>query len=486
VLPQVANDASIASALCVDVWKSIARNKELKEQLLGTSDLSEVEKTLEDKSTELILCYRFRGENESYALKAFLELRRRFDGPLRSKLGIHPRLDDVLQETWISVWKSRTSFEPGIASFERWLSTIGRNKKIDLDRAERKRIVEVKVFSRRSKKSLQKNWRKVTSALAKGRLVRIVSRHPNKTKAQQSIRGFIDGISGINHDSLLFRYIAGRTYTDLEPDINYSHEIPPDEVRQVFHSQPEDSIDIGNTIEAIYIHRQGGPDSHAILFGLYCILGYTYDEIVAECLFKTLGELSQLLATEGPATLESKFGLGVCATGCFEELSERMDSPEGARLLVGCLGTSRIKKIMYDWVCQVMRHTRRHFITIPVATPTFKPLPGRYIGLQDDALDVTINCATSGATIRYTTNGRDPTKRSPAYCVLIHIASTTTLKARGYRTGWKPSDIISAVYTITKAEDAITKETPLGPSSTSNTKQQRRGASKNGNKESLS
>jgi C1A family cysteine protease len=83
--------------------------------------------------------------------------------------------------------------------------------------------------------------------------------------------------------------------------------------------------------------------------------------------------------------------------------------------------------------------------TGPVATPTFSPPAGTYTSVQS----VTINCTTSGATIRYTTDGSDPTESSPAYLLPINIASTTTLKAKAYKTDRIPSEIESGTYTIT-------------------------------------
>jgi hypothetical protein len=84
-------------------------------------------------------------------------------------------------------------------------------------------------------------------------------------------------------------------------------------------------------------------------------------------------------------------------------------------------------------------------ITGTVSTPTFSPSPGTYTSAQD----VGIGCSTSGATIHYTTNGMDPTESSPVYGGTVHIASTTTLKARAYKSGWNPSGIASGIYEIT-------------------------------------
>ena len=79
-----------------------------------------------------------------------------------------------------------------------------------------------------------------------------------------------------------------------------------------------------------------------------------------------------------------------------------------------------------------------------VALPAFAPPAGRYAGAQS----VSISCATAGATIRYTTNGADPTASSPAYANTIAVAQTTTIRARGFKSGMTDSDIASAIYQI--------------------------------------
>ncbi len=79
-----------------------------------------------------------------------------------------------------------------------------------------------------------------------------------------------------------------------------------------------------------------------------------------------------------------------------------------------------------------------------VATPTFSLAGGTY----PSALTVTISCATSGATIRYTKDGSTPTETSTLYSAPISITTTTTLKAKAWKSGWTASDVRTAVYTI--------------------------------------
>jgi hypothetical protein len=79
-----------------------------------------------------------------------------------------------------------------------------------------------------------------------------------------------------------------------------------------------------------------------------------------------------------------------------------------------------------------------------VATPTFTPAPGVYTSAQS----VTITTTTSGATIRYTTNGNDPTSSSAVASGSISVAATTTLKAKGFLSGANDSAVATAAYTI--------------------------------------
>ena len=81
-----------------------------------------------------------------------------------------------------------------------------------------------------------------------------------------------------------------------------------------------------------------------------------------------------------------------------------------------------------------------------VATPTFSPAEGSYFEPQQ----VTISCATEGATICYTTDGSDPNENSAQFTpgVPLNISETTTVKAKAYKSGYTPSNIASATYSF--------------------------------------
>lgn len=87
--------------------------------------------------------------------------------------------------------------------------------------------------------------------------------------------------------------------------------------------------------------------------------------------------------------------------------------------------------------------------TPSVATPTFSPEAGNYTTAQN----VTISCATEGATIYYTTDGTTPTYEvtginGTQYTSPIAISETTTLKAIGVKQGMSNSSVATATYTI--------------------------------------
>ncbi|MBQ6140364.1 MAG: chitobiase/beta-hexosaminidase C-terminal domain-containing protein [Kiritimatiellae bacterium] len=75
--------------------------------------------------------------------------------------------------------------------------------------------------------------------------------------------------------------------------------------------------------------------------------------------------------------------------------------------------------------------------------PTFSPAPGSVI---TDSVDITLACATAGATIRYTLDGSEPTSSSAAYSAPITINGTTTIKAKVFKSGYVESDTVSATY----------------------------------------
>jgi hypothetical protein len=82
--------------------------------------------------------------------------------------------------------------------------------------------------------------------------------------------------------------------------------------------------------------------------------------------------------------------------------------------------------------------------TLQCATPTFNPPAGTYGGTQS----VTIASTTSGAEIRYTTDGSDPSGASTLYTGPVSVPASATLKAIAIKSGRTNSAIGSAAYVI--------------------------------------
>jgi hypothetical protein len=93
-----------------------------------------------------------------------------------------------------------------------------------------------------------------------------------------------------------------------------------------------------------------------------------------------------------------------------------------------------------------------------VDDPAFSLTEGSYSSSQS----VSISSQTAGATIKYTTDGSDPTTSSTAstYSSALTISSTTTLKAYAYKSFYSESGTTSATYTIAGSALLALREAP--------------------------
>jgi nucleoid-associated protein YgaU len=98
-------------------------------------------------------------------------------------------------------------------------------------------------------------------------------------------------------------------------------------------------------------------------------------------------------------------------------------------------------------------------ITGTVAEVIFDPPEGTY----QDAQTVTLQSATEGAEIYYTTDGSDPSAtQGTLFQGSVEVGSTMTLKAVAVKKGWKDPPIASAVYTITGTAAEVVFDPPEG------------------------
>ncbi|WP_263359771.1 chitobiase/beta-hexosaminidase C-terminal domain-containing protein, partial [Acidicapsa ligni] len=89
--------------------------------------------------------------------------------------------------------------------------------------------------------------------------------------------------------------------------------------------------------------------------------------------------------------------------------------------------------------------------TLVAATPTFSVAGGTYSGAQT----VTIEDATAGAAIYYTTNGSTPTTASTKYSAAIKVATTETIHAIAILGGFANSVVATSSYTLEAATPAF-------------------------------
>lgn len=87
-----------------------------------------------------------------------------------------------------------------------------------------------------------------------------------------------------------------------------------------------------------------------------------------------------------------------------------------------------------------------------VQNPVFSPVPGIY----NVDIDVTISCATDGATIYYTTDGSEPSATNGTeYTGEMVVSESTTFKAIAVKDG-NTSSVVTAAYTINKNTEIAT------------------------------
>src|SRR5262249_43135476 len=84
---------------------------------------------------------------------------------------------------------------------------------------------------------------------------------------------------------------------------------------------------------------------------------------------------------------------------------------------------------------------------LTVATPTISPNGGNFTG----PVPVTMQTATSGASIYYTTDGSSPTPLSTLYTGAMTLTSSATVRAKAFKSGYISSAESSASFTVTAA-----------------------------------
>ena len=172
--------------------------------------------------------------------------------------------------------------------------------------------------------------------------------------------------------------------------------------------------------------------------------------------------------------------------GCYQEIHWRQkheDTGKGAKVMKGN-GLKRVKPVLVfifslllvgipsdantegGWTGYFCAWGRRNIKIIdltsvtepssvpsPTNEPSHEPVVERpQFGLPQERYEagiaVSISSPTEGATIRYTVDGSEPDETSEIYTEPLNISETTTIKARAFKMGMRPSETVTATYWI--------------------------------------
>jgi len=116
----------------------------------------------------------------------------------------------------------------------------------------------------------------------------------------------------------------------------------------------------------------------------------------------------------------------------------------GSTITVDRSATLKVQGFRAGWTDSVV-FTGNYFVNLgTVSTPTFAPVAGTFTVPQN----VTIATATSGATIRYTTDGTEPSIRSRVYVGPLLVKNTTHLKAKAFKADMTASSTEPGLFVI--------------------------------------
>ena len=151
--------------------------------------------------------------------------------------------------------------------------------------------------------------------------------------------------------------------------------------------------------------------------------------------YSVTGMLSDGTSVSPENVMWSATAFSISSTGVLSATSVKKDTPVTISASTTVAGVTQTSSLNVT-----VRKSKT-----ALATPTISPNGGTFA----HSVQVTISDAAGGATIRYTTNGSTPGKKSPVYSGPITLTSNATVNAIATASGASNSSVASAVFTIT-------------------------------------
>jgi hypothetical protein len=208
------------------------------------------------------------------------------------------------------------------------------------------------------------------------------------------------------------------------------------------------SISSTTTLKAVAYKTDWEPSSDStVISGLYTITGKVINPVITPLVQNHTDSVDVEISTPTEDAVIRYTTDGVTNPTRFVGTIYN----EGSPFTVS--SSSTVKAIAYrtDWeeTSNSDVVSKAYAITGKVEPPKLSVEPGNYT----DAVSLTLSTATTGAKIRYTTDGTEPTRTvGTLYSSAISISSTRTIKAIAFKDDWQPdsdSNIVEALYTIT-------------------------------------
>lgn len=184
--------------------------------------------------------------------------------------------------------------------------------------------------------------------------------------------------------------------------------------------------------------------------------GWTPSDIVSNNYFLSLGNVAAPTLSPAPGSYAAAQTVAIASNTAGALITYTIDGTEptaasrtySAPFPVASTATVKARAFKADWTPSAVVSGTYTITSGAVAAPTFSLPAGRYATKQ--ALVMTT--ATSGATVRYTTTGVDPTESDPVTPGGgLTIDRAMIVKARAFKSGFPQSGVSRADYIVTGA-----------------------------------